>query len=242
MSATTAAIALTRILPSPATIDLGAADARDTLAEWYATDAAVRLNMITSLTGAASGSDGTSDTLTNRADRAILGVIRRAADVVVVGAQSVRSEGYIMPRTARLAVVTTSGDLRGHRLERTDEAPAPIVLCPADRVAAVRENTSDVDAEIIPLPSVGGAGLVSPRDVIAALAEHDLRRVVCEGGPMLASAFLRAGVIQEACITVAPTLTPAEAPFVSLRTAATTEVRLSAADSAGFTYLRLAVR
>lgn len=235
-------LTITRVLPELETVQLAAPDARDRLAAWYQTDAPVRLNMITSLTGSATGSDGTSNTLTNRADRKILGVIRRQADVVVVGAQSVRTEGYIVPKHARLAVVTTSGDLTGHRLAPVDGAPAPIVLCPASAVARVKENTAAVDVEIIPLPDVGGSALVSPRDAVTALTEQGMSRIVCEGGPALASAFLRAGVIREACVSVSPTLDKAESPFVSVRRAVHSDVVSHAVDSAGFSYLRLAIR
>ncbi|WP_181134458.1 dihydrofolate reductase family protein, partial [Rathayibacter sp. AY1D5] len=71
--------------------------------------------MIASVTGSSTGSDGTSETLTNRVDRTILGVVREQADVVLVGAASVRAEGYRVPRRVPLAVVSASGDLAGHR-------------------------------------------------------------------------------------------------------------------------------
>ena len=92
-------------------IALDAADARARLLELYqlaGTDT-LRINLISSVSGSAAGGDDTSETLTNAADRKILGVIRRDSDVVLVGAASVRAEGYQLPRTAPLAIVTSSG-------------------------------------------------------------------------------------------------------------------------------------
>src|SRR3546814_12193255 len=102
--------------------DMSEPEGRAWLETVYASDAArfVRLNMIASLTGTAAGSDGTSDTLTSPTDRAILGIIRSSADVVLVGAATVRAERYLLPRRARLAVVTTTGDLGSHRPQRSD--------------------------------------------------------------------------------------------------------------------------
>jgi riboflavin biosynthesis pyrimidine reductase len=219
--------------------DAAADDGRRWIEESYAPPAGpfVRLNMITSPTGAASGSDGTSDTLTSPTDRTILGVIRRQADVVLVGAATVRAEGYLLPRTARLAIVTGSGDLEGHRLG--DAAGRVLLVCPAERVAAVRERAGIPDADVLGVPGSDG---VAPVDVLAGLAERGLARVVCEGGPSLAAQFARAGVIDEYCVTVAPVLEPARHPFLPVDERIDTEVAGMLVDDAGFSYLRLRPR
>ncbi|HEX3679280.1 MAG TPA: dihydrofolate reductase family protein, partial [Galbitalea sp.] len=92
---------LTRVIPTAEqSLDQDAPDFRNRLADLYLPDATdwVRLNLIGSVSGSATGPDGTSETLTNPVDRAILGVIRSHADIVVVGAASVRAEGYFVPR------------------------------------------------------------------------------------------------------------------------------------------------
>lgn len=204
----------------------------------------VRLNMITSLTGAASGSDGTSETLTSPVDRAILGTIRRDADVVVVGAQSVRAEGYIVPRTARLAIVTTTGDLWGHRLDvEGDTADRLFLICPAERETEVRAHADAVGATVIAVASrAPHTPALDPRNILDALAGRGMNRVVIEGGPSLAAQFAAAGVIDEYCVTVAPVLEPATAPFISVSAATRPDTRVAGMliDEAGFSYLRLA--
>ncbi|MFE1645091.1 dihydrofolate reductase family protein [Microbacterium sp. P01] len=234
---------VTEIIPHTlSSADAASADGRRLLTEAYTRTepSYVRLNMITSVTGSAAGDDGTSETLTNRVDRMILGIIRRDADVVLVGAQSVRAEGYVVPRSARLAIVTTSGDLSGHRLTLEPGAAADQVLlvCPADRAAELAARTSIHGVQVV---AVAGGPHLAPAAIIEALAERDLRRVVCEGGPGLASQFAEAGVIDEYCVTVAPVIEQADAPFLRVGhdSRPVTDVAGMVVDGSGFSYLRL---
>jgi riboflavin biosynthesis pyrimidine reductase len=234
-------VLLREVVPSTgASHDITTDAGRAWVSSIYArSDAAyVRLNMITTLTGAASGQDGTSETLSSRVDRAILGVIRAAADVVVVGAQTVRAEGYVVPRAARLAVVTASGDLRGHRL---GDGASVLLVCPASRAESVRERAGIEGAEIVAVP---GPADLEPSAIVTALAQRGLPRIVCEGGPNLAGRFAQAGVVDEYCVTVAPVLTPAERPFLPLARGGSrqTEPVGMLVDDAAFSYLRLRAR
>jgi hypothetical protein len=54
----------------------------------------VRANMVASVDGAATGGDGRSGTLGTPADARVFAVLRALADVVLVGAGTVRAEGY----------------------------------------------------------------------------------------------------------------------------------------------------
>ncbi|CAN5176329.1 pyrimidine reductase family protein [soil metagenome] len=200
---------LARVHPGPAeAFELDAAGTRERLLELYSPPAGpwVRLNLVTSVSGSAAGSDGTSETLTSAADRRILGVIRELADVVLVGAQSVRAEGYVRPKRAPLAVVTGSGDLEGHRITGRDGPPI-VVLCPPD--AEARARASLPDAEII---TVAGPRMSAP-DILSALREHGFASVVCEGGPGLARQLVVAGVVDEVCLTTSPRLTGVTLPL-----------------------------
>lgn len=197
---------LTRVQPGAdvsETIDLDDAVSRERLLELYRPPSStwLRLNLITTVSGSAAGSDGTSESLTSPADRRILGVIRELADVVLVGAQSVRAEGYLMPRRARLAVLTASGDLSGHRIATSIDAGRLMVLCPAAAVETVMESLGDVPAEII---TIEGGGRLDPAAVLAALHGRGMQAVVCEGGPSLAAQFAAADLIDELCISTSP--------------------------------------
>jgi riboflavin biosynthesis pyrimidine reductase len=234
---------LTPVLPVGPSVDIADAVGRAWLESVYAPDPGpfVRLNMITSLTGSPAGPDGTSESLSNRVDRAVLGIIRGHADVAIVGAQSVRAEGYIVPRSARLAVVTRSGDLTGHRLDASPEgAPRVLVLCPQPREAAVRARLADLNAEVVGVPEERD-GMLEPRRILAALRARGLESVVCEGGPTLAGRFIAAGVVDEVCVTVAPALTPSPGPFIPIGTDDDPPGAVAGmlVDQSGFSYLRL---
>lgn len=207
---------LERLFPTPfESID---GDDRERLLDLYRPPAAewLRLNLIASVTGAASGSDGTSETLTNPADRRILGVIRELADVVLIGAESVRAEGYKQPRRSRIAIVTSSGNLDGHRLERTD-GPAPIILCPQEAEARVRSTIED--AEVLVVDDADGR--IAPTAILDALRSISLTSIVCEGGPGLAAQFVDAGLVQEFCLATSPRI--GGAPFPVLGATAVAE-------------------
>ena len=113
----------------PRTLDSVTTDSLDAdrwLSRRYSADDTgfTRLNMVTSVTGSIAGSDGTSETITSPTDRMILRAVRANADVVVVGATTARTERYLLPAHARLAVVTATGDLDGVRLTRPGRPPA----------------------------------------------------------------------------------------------------------------------
>jgi riboflavin biosynthesis pyrimidine reductase len=199
----------------------------------------LRLNMITTLTGSASGADGTSETLSSRVDRKILGVIRAHADGILVGAETVRAEGYVVPRAGVLVVLTTTGDIIGHRMH--DAADRVILVCPGDRVHEVRARAELPGATVL---GVGDSGRPAPAAVRAALDERGLSRIVCEGGPSVASAFASAGMIDEFCVTVAPALTAVAEPFLTVSSAEPIETDVAGmlVDEAAFSYLRLRPR
>lgn len=189
-----------RLYPGPtADVDM---DDRDALLELYRPPRPewLRLNLIATVTGGASGSDGTSETLTNAVDRRILGVIRQLADIVLIGAQTLRAEVYLQPKRSRLAIVTLSGELGGHRIE-APEGATPIVLCPASATARVNETLPS--AEVIELEPQSD-GTIASATMIGALRAAGFASIVCEGGPSLAAQVLDAGHVDEFCLSTSP--------------------------------------
>lgn len=207
---------LTRIFPGTAeVVDLDAAASRDRLLEFYRPPSLpwLRLNLITSVSGSAGGSDGTSETLSNPADRRLLGVIRELADVVIIGAESLRREGYVVPARSRLAVVTSSGDLTGHKISGDVHPGRLLVLCPASAVDRVRETLGAVTAEVVVVPDVGGR--LQMTDVLETLRHAGHDSIVCEGGPRLAAQFVAAGLVDEACLSTSPTIGGSPLPLLA---------------------------
>jgi riboflavin biosynthesis pyrimidine reductase len=239
-------VIVTPVYPSAGTpIDLDEASSRDELLELYRPEAmsSVRINLIASVSGSVGGSDGTSNTLSNPVDRRILGVIRELADVVLVGAQSVRAESYVLPRRAPLAIVTSSGDLAGHGIGADAAQERVIVLCPAASADRVRASLGPVAADIIAIEP-DADGQLSMTDVVTALRVRGLESIVCEGGPRLAAQLLDAGLVDEVCLTTSPLLNGSAVPILGRalhEDRAVSLIRLLVDDASGV-YARWSLR
>ncbi len=178
----------------------------------------VRGCMAYSLDGAVAGPDGSSGSISSPADRAVLSATRGLADAYLVGAATVRAEGYspvlarpdLAERRARLgladapvlAVVTGTCrfDWSASRFQASARPPLLLTTSQAraeDRSAAVRAG-----CEVVVL----GAERVDPADVLDLLRERGLARITVEGGPALLAQLAAAGLIDEVDLTVSPTL------------------------------------
>jgi riboflavin biosynthesis pyrimidine reductase len=176
----------------------------------------VRANMVSTVDGSATGANSLSGSINNPADWRVFRVLRSLADVVLVGAGTVRAEGYTaldVPDDLRavraslgladdleLAVVSTSGDLPDALLD--GERP-PLVLTVADNpsLGGLRDAVGD-DRVLV----TGDGHRVDGRAAVAALAERGLTRVLTEGGPSLLAALVEADVVDEVCLTWSPQL------------------------------------
>ena len=235
---------LTRVVPMP--VESRPTDAPDFtawVAHLYRPDRPdwLRLNLITSVNGSATGRDGTSESLSNRTDRRILGVLRDLSDVVLVGASTVRAEGYVRPRRAALAVVTRTGDLGGHRLDPGPSRGALLIVCPRGSEERVRRAAAIPDARILGVETDGDD--LSPAATVTALRGEGMASVVCEGGPSLATALLTGGVVDELCLSTSATLVAPGLPLVPPDRAADVELSLRQllVDEQGSLYARWSV-
>lgn len=197
---------VSRLLPSPVlAVDLSTPDAAADLDALYEPGGPqwLSVNLVASVNGAARGSDGTSDTLTQGADRRILGAIRRNSSIVLVGATTVRTEGNLFPRSTSLAVATQSGDLTGHAFSTELEPGRLIVVCPSRAVERVHRTLGEVPFTVLPVD----APTVTATTLIGMLREHGYDTIVCEGGPSLAGQLIDAELVDELCLTTSPLLT-----------------------------------
>lgn len=194
-----------RLLPS---------DAVDTTAlavDWYGDPPeGIRANMVTSLDGEAAFS-GRVRPLSGATDQALLRALRIFADVVLVGAGTVRAERYgpvaltdeyrrIRDRRGAagpppIAVVTSTGALPEQaRLEGTN--PRPIVITTTEARNRVVGSGADIIA--------AGDRVVDLRAAVGALQERGMRHILCEGGPTLLAELVAADLVDELCLTVSP--------------------------------------
>jgi riboflavin biosynthesis pyrimidine reductase len=159
----------------------------------------LRVNFVSTLDGASQGSDGLSKGINNAADKRVFDILRSRADCLIVGAGTLRAEGYDVPPLP-LVVVSRSGELpeglmhaSAGRVTMATVAHAPHLarsrsLLGPDGVIVLGEETVD----LVALKSV--------------LAERGWVDQLCEGGPALFGSMLQAGIVDELCLTTVPRL------------------------------------
>jgi riboflavin biosynthesis pyrimidine reductase len=179
----------------------------------------VRGNMIASLDGGAT-EKGTTGGLAGPGDRALFSLMRHAADVILVGAATVRMENYsgaqfsVEARQARqrrgqaevppIAVVTQTGVFHHDAKLFTRTEVPPLVLTCTQTITEIRRRLGSL-AEVIDA-SASDPELVDGATMLKILAERGLFRVLTEGGPQLLSELIEADLLDELCLTVAPIL------------------------------------
>lgn len=135
--------------------------------------------------------DGRSGPLGGPADQARLAELRQAADVVLVGAGTVRAENYGPPSKPglRIAVVTRSCEL---------DFTSPLFASGSGLIVTTH------DAPQVPVESIrAGTGEV---DLSAAIGQLDVEVVHVEGGPTLNGALMNADLVDAINLTISPRL------------------------------------
>ena len=177
----------------------------------------LRTNFVMSLDGSAQGPDGHSGSINTPSDQRIFALHRSLADAIVVGANTVRNEGY------------RAVDLQPWQLElRQGEglAPYPLLVIISASAAINPAIAQPVEGEggpvmiittpgkladeLEPLRSAGIRVVETPgptldlAQIIDQLAGAGWPRLLCEGGPRLHNLLLAAGLVDELSLTLAP--------------------------------------
>ena len=176
----------------------------------------LRVNFVSSVDGAAT-IDGVSGGLGGDADHRVFDLLRELCDVVIVGAGTVRGEGYgpmVLPpssvarRVSRglpphpvFAIVSNRLDLDPASRIFT-EAPVRPMVVTTDAAPRDRRHALAAVADLV----IAGDSQLDPAILVASLAERGLSQQHCEGGPSLFGSLLAAGVVDELCLTVSPNL------------------------------------
>lgn len=187
----------------------------------------LRVNFVASVDGGATA-DGLSGGLSGDADKRLFELLRRTADAVLVGAGTVRSEGYgamrvgddsVAWRTARgmtahpvFVIVSGSLDL-DPASEIFTKAPVMPIIVTSGTSTTEKRSAFDGLARVI----VAGDTELQVEVMLAQLRDLGLDAILCEGGPSLFGALLEAGVVDELRLTVSPVLVAGDAPRISGR-------------------------
>lgn len=199
------------------------ADVPDALAPYLEVDRSrprhecwVTGHMVAGLDGTASV-DGRVGSLSTAPDQALFRRMRQIADIVLVGAETVRREGYGPVRLTEraqeerrrlgqspnppLAVVSRSLALDWTAPAFTDapeDARTHVITC------ALADPDRRAQAERVATVLVAGEDRVVPAAALRALTEIGCRVVLCEGGPTWLGELVAADRLDELCLSISP--------------------------------------
>lgn len=177
----------------------------------------LRVNFVSTVDGAATGSDGLSGTINTDADKRVFDALRRRAHCLVVGAGTIREEEYDVPRVP-IVVVSRSAGVPPTLAEAPPGRVLMATVASSDGLAQAREKLGEDNVLVL------GEEQIDLVSLKAALVERGWTEQLCEGGPSLFADMLAAGVVDELCWTIVPTLTGGDA--VRIATGAEVDVAL----------------
>jgi riboflavin-specific deaminase-like protein len=206
-------VTLRRLLPPGAALTADEAAGELQLASGAPEDRPfIALNMVATVDGRASV-QGRTAPISSVADRQVFHALRTRVDAVMVGAGTLRAERYgrlvrdPQRREQRVAAGLDADPLAivvSGRLDLSCEIP--LLADAASRVVVITASEASLEgcgAQVAYLRC-------SPVDLPAALArlraEHDVRSILCEGGPLLNASLLAAGLVDELFLTTVPKL------------------------------------
>lgn len=200
--------AMRRLIPEPAT-EITVQDAYSKPLGHHADRPWVTLSMVASIDGS-TVVDGDSGALSSPTDSAVLRQLRQLADIIIVGAGTVRGEGYGPPSKPgqRVGVVTAHGSV---------DLTTPLFTSGAGFIITTIDGPlkSD-DVDILR----AGHGRVDFATAIRQIPEFDPSALVvqAEGGATLNGALLEADVLDELNITTSPATVGGDGPRITART------------------------
>ena len=174
----------------------------------------VRMNFVSSADGAVTFG-GRSGGLGGHTDQRIMRVLRTLADVVLVGAGTVRSEGYgglgldeqavswrrdhCLSDVPALAVVSNRLDLDPDAPVFSSASGPVLVVTHAGAPSEQRAALGEV-AEIV----ICGEDRVDLAVAVNEFQDRELGHIACEGGPHLFGALLDSELVDEVCLSLSP--------------------------------------
>ena len=167
----------------------------------------VILKLAQTLDGRIADARGSSRWITSSASRKLVQALRRRADAIMIGGETARLDNpSLLPQPAEgrcplRVVVTASGHLSPHAKVLHDARAGCTILAttPAGARRLARINTA---AKIWTLPARGGR--IDLKTLLKKLGDCGCLHVLCEGGGRLAAELLRAGLVDEIQLFIAP--------------------------------------
>jgi riboflavin biosynthesis pyrimidine reductase len=177
----------------------------------------VRTNFVMSLDGSVQGPDGRSGSINTESDHRIFALQRALADAILVGANTVRFEGYravdLEPWQLQireqeglapypmLVIISASADLDPAIATPAEGTGGAVMIITTAGKSA--DDLEPLRAAGITVLEVQGAALDLVQ-IVDQLAGSGFPRMLCEGGPRLHNDLLAGGVVDEVSLTLAP--------------------------------------
>ncbi|MDP2775162.1 MAG: dihydrofolate reductase family protein [Nocardioides sp.] len=179
------------------------------LAELYAAPRTpwLRVNMVSTVDGAATGASGKSGSINNAADKQVFDTLRGLADAIVVGAGTARTEGY-RPVDKPIVLVSRGGAVPD-RLRGAE--PGAVLMATTAGAAHLDETRGLLGAEHVLTLGDDEVDLALLKE---RLVERGLVDLLSEGGPSLLGAMLDQGVVDEVTATLVPHLVGGDHPRI----------------------------
>jgi len=201
-----------RVFPDPRlAIDLDTEEGLELLRDLYLIDRSpsVRVNMIVKPDGSIGGGDGTSGSLTTSDDRHLLRLLRSMADVVIIGAETLRQERIPIPRGIPLLVVSNSGNIAAHNAILSPDSGELVIMTSSPDTAST--TLGDTPHRVI------DPGHPSPtaQEIIDLCLAEGWKNILVEGGRQVATMFAEAGVVDDLCLTLTGAPLTEDTPPVS---------------------------
>lgn len=170
----------------------------------------VTLKLACTLDGRISDGVGASRWITGKESRLAVQALRRSADGIMVGAETVRLDNpSLLPKPAfgrtplRIVLAGRQRLSPDARLFTDAAASRTVIFASAGQyVVRQKKNIERNGARLILVPSRGG--MVSIRFVLRKLAEMNCMHVVCEGGGTVASTLIKEKLVDRLCMFYAP--------------------------------------
>ena len=157
----------------------------------------LRVNMVATVDGAATGEDGTSRSINNGADKEVFDLLRDLSDALVVGAGTVRIEGYAVGRKP-LVIVSRSG-LVPPTQRSADRGR--VLMATVSTAAYLEEARQVLGNDHVMVLGSHRVDLARMKD---ELVLRGFRHLLSEGGPHLLRDLLDQGVADELDATIIP--------------------------------------
>jgi riboflavin biosynthesis pyrimidine reductase len=171
-------------------------------------EAFLRVNMVSTVDGSATGDDARSGSINNAADQRVFATLRSLADVIVVGAGTAAAEKY-SPADKPIVLVSRKAQVP----PSLADAPAgSVYLATCGRSDGLEQATEILGADhILTL----GSHRVDLPLLKTTLAERGWISMLCEGGPHLLRDLVFNGCVDELTATTVPRLVAGAYPRIT---------------------------